>query len=58
MDRVDEMNRTVLIKRRARRGQARETGIRMPRIDDMFGASQPSKRKSNTEEGEPGKEKR
>ena len=39
MDRVKEMNRTVLIKRRARKGQAREMGIRTPRIDDMFGAS-------------------
>ena len=58
MNMVNEMNRTVLIRRRARRGQARETGIRTPRIDDMFGASQPIKRKSNTEEGKPGKEKR
>ena len=57
-DRVKEVNRTVLIRRRARRGQAKETGIRTPRIDDMFGASQPIKRKSNTDDGEPGKEKR
>ena len=51
MDRVKEMNRTVLIKRRARKGQAREMGIRTPRIDDMFGASQQQKRKCKINEG-------
>ena len=57
MDRVREMDKTVLVKRRARNGQTKESGIRMARIDLLFGGSQAQKRKDFENEG-PSKEKR
>ena len=37
MDRVREVNSVVVVKRRARKGQAKESGVKMARIDDLFG---------------------
>ena len=47
IDRVREVERTVMVKRRARKGQAKESGVKMARIDDLFGGSLAQKRKLN-----------
>ena len=36
MGMVEELDRTVLVKRRARNGKKKEEGVRMQRIDDLF----------------------
>ena len=60
MGMVEELNRTVLVKRRARNGKKREEGVRMQRIDDLFRSrNDPQisrKRKLNT--GDPSEEKK
>ena len=49
-------NRTVLVKRRRRKGQRKEEGLRLKRIDDHFrseaGTQLKKKRKSNDREPE------
>ena len=54
MDRVRELDSTVVVRRRARRGQAKESGVKVARIDVMFERSQAQKRK-NICNGEPSK---
>ena len=54
MDRVRELDSTVVVRRRARRGQAKESGVKVARIDVMFERSQAQKRK-NISNGEPSK---
>ena len=54
MDRVRELDSTVVVRRRARRGQAKESGVKVARIDVMFERSQAQKRK-NISDGEPSK---
>ena len=60
MGMVEELDRTVLVKRKARNGKKREEGVRMNRIDDLFRSrNDPQisrKRKSNT--GDPSEEKK
>ena len=60
MDRVKELDRTVLVKRRKRDGQKKEEGLQVRRINDHFrsgGGSQLTKRKRKTRNGEPEKNK-
>ena len=54
MDRVRELDSTVVVRRRARRGQAKESGVKVARIDVMFERSHAQKRK-NICNGEPSK---
>ena len=56
MDRVKELNRTVLVQRRKRNGQKKEEGLQVRRIDDHFrsgGGSQLINAKRKTSNGEP-----
>ena len=55
MDRVEELERTVLITRRKRKGQSKENGVRSKRIDDLFRAGSQSSKKQKLS-GEPTKE--
>ena len=56
---VEELDRTVVIKRRARNGQKREEGVRMHRLDDLFRSrNDPQSRKRKLNTGEPSEEKK
>ena len=55
---VEELDRTVVIKRRARNGQKREEGVRMQRLDDLFRSrNDPQTRKRKLNTWEPSEEK-
>ena len=61
MDRVKELDRTVLVKRRKRNEQKKEEGLQVRRINDHFrsgGGSQLTTRKRKTSNGQPEKNKK
>ena len=53
MDRVEELERTVLVTRRKRKGQSKENGVRSRRIDDLFRSDAGSQSKKHKLSGEP-----
>ena len=53
MDRVEELERTVLVTRRKRKGQSKENGVRSKRIDNLFRSGSGSQSKKHKLSGEP-----